>query len=298
MKLQTMLFGLCAGPLLGLSLLASAADDAPSVTTTAINDHLYLLKGRGGNVVASVGSDGVLLIDDDYANYQPAYKAAIAKLGNDQARFVINTHWHGDHTGSNAAWGETGSVIVAHDNVRQRLSTRQVNKFFDRVTEASPAAAWPLVTYAESMALHLNGDTIEVRHLPSGHTDGDSAVFFLESNVLHTGDHFFKDRFPFVDLASGGSVGGFIKNIETLLSMVGTDTVIVPGHGSLAGRQDLENYLEMLLATRDEVHKLMKAGLKLEAIQATGLDQRWESWGGGFINEANWIAFIVASDQM
>ena len=283
--------------LLGLCLLASTAmaETPPSVTTTAIKDGLYLLQGRGGNVMASVGDDGVLLIDSDYANYAPAYQQALSALGDDKARFLINTHWHGDHTGGNNFWGERGGVIVAHDNVRERMSTRQDNKFFGRVTEPSPAAAWPMVTYEDSLALHVNGDTLEVQHYPVGHTDGDSVVFFVKANVVHLGDHFFKDRFPFVDLASGGTIDGFISNVAALLEKTGPDTVIVPGHGSLADRGDLQRYYDMLVATRAAVKSMQAEGLDLAAIQAQGLDAKWESWGGGFINQDNWISFIVLS---
>lgn len=282
-----------------LLLVAATAhgQDAPTVTTTPIKDGLYLLQGRGGNVVASIGADGALLIDSDYPQYQPAYLEAVNALGHEGARFVINTHWHGDHAGGNAAWGESGSVIMAHTNVRQRLSTRQDMKLFKRVVEASPRPAWPLVTYEDSLALHVNGETIEVQHYPQGHTDGDSMVFFIESNVVHTGDHYFKDRFPFVDIGSGGTVGGFVENIAALLEKVDGETVIVPGHGGLATRSDLERYHEMLVETRAAVQAMQAQGMDLEAIQAAGLDARWDSWGSGFIKPERWISFIVTSPR-
>ncbi len=281
---------------LALCLLTlPALAQKPEVKITPLKDSLYLLQGRGGNVVASLGDDGVLMIDNDFANYRPAYQAALDSLGDAEARFVINTHWHGDHTGGNAGWGESGSVILAHDNVRQRLSTTQVNKFFDRTTEASPAAAWPLVTYADSLALHVNGDTVEVQHYPAGHTDGDSVIFFVNANVVHMGDHYFKDRFPFVDLASGGSVDGFVDNIAGLLERVDGNTIIVPGHGDLANRADLKRYHQMLLETRKTVRDMLARGMDLEAIQARGLGKKWEAWGEFFINEDAWISFIVAS---
>ena len=154
-----------------LALLAaagSAAAQPPTVETIPIRDGLYLLQGRGGNVLASVGGDGVLLVDSDYENYQPAYLEAVEALGAEAVRFLINTHWHGDHTGGNKAWGGTGSVIMAHDNVRLRMSTRQDMKMFNRVVEPSPVAAWPLVTYENSLALHVNGQTVEVQHYPAG----------------------------------------------------------------------------------------------------------------------------------
>jgi glyoxylase-like metal-dependent hydrolase (beta-lactamase superfamily II) len=285
-----------ASVLLGLCLLASTVvAETPSVTTTAIKDGLYLLQGRGGNVMASVGDDGVLLIDSDYANYVPAYQQALTTLGDGKARFLINTHWHGDHTGGNTYWGEQGGLIVAHDNVRVRMSSRQDNKFIGRVTEPSPVVAWPMVTYDDSLALHVNGETVEVQHYPRGHTDGDSVVFFVEANVVHLGDHFFKDRFPFVDIASGGTVDGFIANVAALLEKTGPDTVIIPGHGSLANRADLRRYYEMLVETRAAVKAMQAEGLDLEAIQARGLDPQWESWGGGFIKQDYWISFIVHS---
>jgi cyclase len=281
---------------LALSLLATAVvAQEPEVTSTAIKGNLYLLQGRGGNVVTSVGADGALLIDSDYANFAPAYQRALEALGQGSARFVINTHWHSDHAGGNDYWGDNGGVVIAHDNVRQRVSTEQVSTTFGRTTPASPPAAWPMVTYADSVALHFNGNTIEVQHYPAGHTDGDSVVFFVEQNVVHMGDHFFKDRFPFVDLDSGGSVDGFIDNVTALLDKIGPDTVVVPGHGSLAKRADLERYLDMLISTRAEVAGMRAQGLDSAAVQARGLSEKWETWGAGFINEERWISFLLLS---
>ena len=278
-----------------LVIAAGAAAETPTVETTPIRDGLYLLKGRGGNVVASVGQDGVLLVDSDYGNYQSAYLEAVQRLDAEAVRFLINTHWHGDHTGSNAAWGDTGSVILAHDNVRLRLSTRQENKLFKRVTEPSPESAWPLVTFGDSLALHVNGQTVEAQHYPSGHTDGDSVVYFVEADVVHMGDHFFKDRFPFVDFSSGGTVGGFIDNIAAVLERVGDNTTIVPGHGDLADRDDLVRYYEMLKATRTEVEGMQGQGMSLEAMIEKGLGARWKDWGAGFITEERWITFLATS---
>ena len=276
---------------------AALAEEPPSVNTTQITASLYLLQGRGGNMVASVGVDGVLLIDDDYPQYAQAEEAAIAKLSEAGTRFVINTHWHGDHTGGNEYWGKSGAVIVAHDNVRQRLSTLQVNKFFGRDIPASDPAAWPLVSYGTSMAMHLNGDTIELQHYPHGHTDGDTVVFFTTSNVVHMGDHFFKDRFPFVDMASGGNASSYAENVAAVLQKVDDSTVIVPGHGSLATKADLQRYHAMLVETRAEVHSMKASGMTLKQVQARGLNDKWQSWGAGFINQENWISFLYASLQ-
>ena len=281
-----------------LCLAASAAvAEEPTVETTPLKAGLYLMQGRGGNVIASLGEDGVLLVDDDYKQYQPAYLEALGELGMDGVRFVVNTHWHGDHSGGNELWGKSGSVILGHENVRERMSTLQEMKRFNRTVDPSPQVALPLVTFDDSLAMHLNGETIEVQHYPLGHTDGDSVVYFVEPNVVHMGDHYFKDRFPFVDLDSGGTVGGYIRNVNAVLSRVDENTVIVPGHGSLANRGDLVRYYRMLVKTRDEVQAMLDEGMDLEAIQEKGLDPKWESWGTGFIDEKSWISFIVSSPR-
>jgi cyclase len=271
------------------------AEDAPRVTSTLIKDNLYLLQGRGGNVLASRGEDGVLLIDDDYAQYAELYRDAVKSLGADSARFVINTHFHGDHTGSNGYWGEAGAVILAQDNVRARMSTRQDNKVLGRVTEASPAAALPMVSFADSLALHFNGDTLELQHYPTGHTDGDTVVFFVSTNVVHMGDHYFANRFPFIDLGSGGNVAQFIVNVEAVLARVDAQTIIVPGHGDLSNREELSAYLAMLKTTRSAVVKMRADGLSDDDILARGLGSQWESWGSGFINEERWIRTLLSS---
>lgn len=282
---------------------AQSADGVPEVSVTPLKGALYLLQGRGGNVVASLGEDGILIIDDDYAQYASAYQQALNNLrpGSEDAQtpsFVINTHWHGDHTGSNGFWAERGSVIVAHNNVRLRMSSRQEMKALGTVVEASPPSALPVVTYGDSLVLHFNGDEIEVQHFPRGHTDGDSAVFFSKENVVHMGDHFFKDAFPFIDLGSGGSVAGYLANIETLLTRVDSSTVIVPGHGAVANKADLERYHEMLSATTGAVKAALASGLSLAQVIEQGLGDKWSSWGQGFINEEMWISTLAASEQV
>ncbi|TXS96680.1 MBL fold metallo-hydrolase [Parahaliea maris] len=284
---------------LAVSLPLSAQEDAELVVKVSpLPAPLHLLQGRGGNVVASVGEDGVLIIDDDYTNYAPVYAETLkglAAAGEATPRFVLNTHWHFDHTGGNAFWGERGAVIVAHDNVYQRMSTRQEMKAMNRVVEPSPRPALPVVTYADSLALRFNGTTIEAQYYPSGHTDGDSVVYFVEQNVVHMGDHFFKDRFPFVDLGSGGSVGGYLNNVRAVLKRIDTNTVVVPGHGDLATRADLRSYVGMLEATIGLVNDRLDDGASVDEIVAEGLGNKWDSWGAGFIDEAKWIRTIAAS---
>jgi len=279
--------------------LAYAEDnDKPTVEVTSLPAPLHLLQGKGGNVVASVGEDGVLIIDDDYTGYAPAYDEALSRLTGESGtspRFVLNTHWHFDHTGGNQHWGEQGAVIVAHDNVYQRMSTRQEMKAMDRVVEPSPRAALPVVTYADALALRFNGGTVEAQHYPRGHTDGDSVVYFVEQNVIHMGDHFFKDRFPFIDLGSGGSVSGYLKNVETVLGRIDAKTVVVPGHGSLASKDDLQRFAAMLTETVALVQERLEQGASADDIVATGLGDQWASWGSGFINEERWVRTVAAS---
>jgi glyoxylase-like metal-dependent hydrolase (beta-lactamase superfamily II) len=285
-----------------LALLLHAAptpadSEKPQVSTTALKGPLHMLQGRGGNVVASVGQDGILLVDDDYAEYAPAYREALDALGKSgtEPRIVLNTHWHGDHTGSNGFWGQRGALLMAHDNVRRRMSTRQEMKAFDRVVEPSPPEALPVVTYGDSLVVHFNGDDVEVQHYANAHTDGDSVVYYARENVVHMGDLYFKDRFPFVDLHSGGNVFGYIAAVEAVLARVDEDTVIVPGHGSLANRADLKGYLDMLTRTSTSVKAALEGGASADEIIEKGLGAEWESYGSGFINEESWIRFIAGS---
>jgi cyclase len=283
-----------------LTPFSSAAEEQPSVSVTPLKGPLHLMQGRGGNVVVSIGDDGVLLVDDDYAPYAPAYQQAIAKLTESdiEPRFVLNTHWHGDHTGSNAFWGERGAVIMAHTNVRRRMSTRQEMKALDRVVEPGPKVALPVVTYGDSLAVHFNGDDIEVQYYPRGHTDGDSVVFYSRENVVHMGDLFFKDAFPFVDIGSGGDVFGYAANVKALLARVDDSTLIVPGHGSLANKADLARFHQMLITTSAIVKSALEQDMAVEAIINRGLGEEWASWGKGFIDESMWIRTIAASVQL
>ena len=290
-----------AAALIAVALIAvpSIAEETqePEVKATPIKGPLYFFQGRGGNVVASIGEDGVLLVDADYNKYAPAHAARAGEIaGNDAApRFVLNTHWHSDHTGGNNFFGEQGSVIIAHENIRQRMSTGQKIEAFDRVIEPSPKIALPVVTYGDSVALHFNGDDIEVQHYPKGHTDGDSVVFFAAENVVHMGDLVFAERFPFVDISSGGNVFGVIDNIAAVLARIDDQTVVVPGHGAITDKAGLAAYHEMLVTTSGQVTSALEQGKSLEEVTADGLGGQWESWGSGFIKEAAWISFIAGS---
>jgi cyclase len=269
------------------------------VRITPVSGNLYLLQGKGGNVLASVGDDGILIIDDDYSEYASAYHDALKSISGTAGlpRFVINTHWHFDHVGTNAYWGERGAVILAHDNVLERMATRQEIKAFQQIIEPSPRPALPVVTYGDSLTLHFNGDEVEVQHYARGHTDGDSVVFFRAKNIVHMGDHYFKDMFPFVDLGSGGNVLSYTANVATVLALIDDSTVVVPGHGALATKADLVRYHQMLETTTALVNSKLQQGLSVDDIAAQGLGPDWESWGQGLIKAPNWISFIAGSLQ-
>ncbi|MFT6052693.1 MAG: cyclase [Halioglobus sp.] len=268
-----------------------------SVTVSPIKGTLYMLQGKGGNVLASVGDDGLLLIDDDYTEYAPAYERALLEIAPQESapKFLLNTHWHPDHTGGNAYWSEKGTVIVAHKNVLRRMSTKQNIKALSWVVEASPSAALPVVTFESGLALHFNGDDVEVQHFPAGHTDGDSVVFFSKANVVHMGDHFFNGTFPFVDISSGGSVTGYAANVKMILDRIDDETIVIPGHGSIANKADLKRFLQMIETTSADIRSKLDQGMSADAIVEAGLGEQWGQWGGGFITEATWISFVAAS---
>lgn len=269
------------------------ADSGQVFKEVPVTNDIVMLQGKGGNIGLLQGEDGVLLIDDDYKENIGALEKALDKKSA-KPRFIINTHWHGDHTGGNEHLGEYAS-IVAHDNVRSRMASDQKIKFFGMNVPASPKAALPLITFEQSMTLHFNGQTLDVVHYPNGHTDGDSIVIIQPANVVHMGDHFFSGFFPFVDLESGGSVQGMTKNIEAVITKMNKDTKVIPGHGPLSTLKDVKTYHKMLVKTTAIVKRAMDKGKSLEDIKKKGLPSKWKSWGNGFIKEGVWITLVYTS---
>lgn len=220
-----------------------------------------VLFGAGGNIGLSFGEDGNVIIDDQFAPLVPKIEAAVKSVDPDPVRFVINTHWHGDHTGGNEAFGRAGAVIVAHDNVRRRMSVDTFSKQMDQTLKATPKAGLPVVTFAQGVTFHLNGDDIQVTHVDNAHTDGDSLVYWSKANVLHMGDtFFFKATYPFIDRESGGSIDGMIAAAKTGLGIVKPGGKIIPGHGPVATREDLQAYHAMLVDIRAKVAAGIRAG--------------------------------------
>ena len=264
------------------------------ITATKVAGNIYMLQGQGGNIGVSVGADGILIVDDQFAPLADKIKAALKTLGEGKLKFVLNTHWHGDHTGGNVQFGPD-APIIAHDNVRRRLATEQKSEFFKHTTPASPKEALPVITFDKSLSVHFNGEEIKVIHFPQGHTDGDSVIFFTNSSVVHMGDDFFVARFPFVDLESGGSVQGLTKNIAEIIPKLAADVKIIPGHGPISTVEDLKQYHHMLLETTAVVQSKMKAGKTVAQIKAEGLPAEWASWGSGFIKTDVWLETIYRS---
>jgi glyoxylase-like metal-dependent hydrolase (beta-lactamase superfamily II) len=256
--------------------------------------NLYMLEGSGGNIGVSVGPDGILIVDDQFAPLADKIKAALKTLGEGKLKFVLNTHYHGDHTGGNVVFGPD-APIIAQTNVRKRLSEEQKSKFFNRITPASPREALPVITFDNAVSLFFNGEEIKVIHFPRGHTDGDSVIFFHGSNVVHMGDDFFNGRFPVVDLEAGGDVEGMTKNVGDILSKLPPTVKIIPGHGPLSDVEGLKVFHRMLVETTDVVRKRMAAGKTLDQIKSEGLPEEWKSWGTGFINTNRWIELVYNS---
>ena len=284
--------------LLGFGTCAVAQQDFSDVTieATPIRDGLYLITGRGGNIVASIGEDGTFLVDDQYAPLTGRIQAALDKITDKPVRFVVNTHWHGDHVGGNENFAEAGAVIVAHENVRERMGSEQFMEIFNRTFPASPAKALPVVTFTDSVSLHLNADDVRVIHVAAAHTDGDALVYFEKANVLHMGDIFFNDMYPFIDIGSGGSIDGIIAAVKRALALANDDTVIVPGHGTIGDRAELAAYSEMLGGFRDRIATLKAEGKSLEEVIAAQPTAEFdERLGSGFIPPARLVRSIYDS---
>lgn len=247
---------------------AMAQDADVTVRTEPVAPGVHVLYGSGGNIGVSTGADGVFLIDDQYAVMTVKITEALARLSPEPPRFVLNTHWHGDHTGGNENLAAGGTLVVAHDNVRLRMGTEQFSKFFERATPPSAAAALPVVTFNDSVSFFLNGDEIRGIHVPQAHTDGDVFIHFRRANVIHTGDLVFAGMYPFIDLDSGGSVAGVVAAVDRMLALADEATRIIPGHGEVTDRAGLAAYRDMLVVTSGRVRELVKAGKTVDEVLA------------------------------
>ena len=264
------------------------------IETVPVATGIYMLTGEGGNIGVSIGRDGTLIIDDQYAPLAAKIGDALETLDGGSPRFVINTHWHGDHAGGNEAFAGSGAIIVAHQRVRQALQEERSIPLFDMHKPPSPRAALPVVTFDEHLTLHWNDQDIDLRHAPAAHTDGDAIVHFRTADVLHMGDTFFNGFYPFIDVDSGGSIRGMIAAAEQGLALAGADTKIIPGHGPLANRADLVAYRDMLVAAEAMIGALRAAGKTPDEIVAARPTAELDAeWGDGFLAPDVWVRIVA-----
>jgi cyclase len=278
-----------------LAVPAAAQQDMSKVEIKAeqLAPGVAVLFGAGGNIGVSYGEDGTTLIDDQFAPLTDKIQKAVADLGATPVKFLVNTHWHGDHSGGNENLGKAGAIIMAHDNVRARMSTDQKTRFGDM--KASPKAALPVITYADGLKLHLNGEEIRVIHVPAAHTDGDSFIHWTKSNVIHMGDLFmFGFSFPFVDVGSGGDVRGFVAAADKVLAIADDQTKIIPGHGAIATKADLQNHRNMIATVIAKVEAGIKAGQTLEQIKASKPADGFGIKADGFITADAFVETVYA----
>jgi glyoxylase-like metal-dependent hydrolase (beta-lactamase superfamily II) len=246
-----------------------AQDANVTINTTKLTDNVYMLKGSGGNIIVSVGQDGVFMVDDQFAPLTEKIKEAVSKIIDQPIKFVINTHWHSDHTGGNENLGELGSIIISHDNVKKRLSTEQFIDFFQRTIPPLSEKGLPIVTFSDNMTIYHNGDEIKIIHVDNGHTDGDSIVYFTKNNVIHVGDDFNDKSYPFIDLSSGGSIDGLISSLETISSIINDETKVVSGHSEVSNKTKVNEFTDMLKDVREKISQMIEDGKSLEEIIAS-----------------------------
>lgn len=250
--------------------------DTVRVRSQQVSGNVYMLIGAGGNIGLAVGDEAVFVVDDQYAPLTRKVLDAIAAITPRPVRFVVNTHWHMDHVGGNEQLGEGGVLIIAHENVRKRMSVEGFIEALNTRVPASPPKALPVVTFTDAVTFHINGDSVSATHVPPAHTDGDAIVYFRKANVIHMGDTFHNAGLPFVDLSSGGSLQGFITAADRVIAMSNEDTKIIPGHGPLADRARLRVYRDMIVALRDKIRAEIAAGRTLEQILAAKITATYE----------------------
>lgn len=278
------------------NLLATSvtwAQDPVQVEAIQVRGNIYLLTGQGGNIGLFIGSDGSFMVDDQFAPLTEKIIAAAKSVGGDVPKYLINTHFHGDHTGGNENLGQTGTLIMSHHGVRERLVNGSFIGAFGMKADPASKVALPTVTYSENMHLHINDETVHIVHIPRAHTDGDSFVVFEKANVVHAGDLFFNGFFPFIDAANGGSVKGVIAGVDAILALTDSDSKIIPGHGPLANRSDLQAYRDMLVMAYERLLQLKNTGVSAEdAVMQAPLKDLEQEWGDGIFTADKWIGIV------
>jgi glyoxylase-like metal-dependent hydrolase (beta-lactamase superfamily II) len=292
---------LAVASLLALPTLAQQDDFSKvQIKVTKVSGNIYMLEGAGGNIAASVGDDGIVIVDDEFAPLAEKIQAALKdlKITDKPVRFVINTHYHGDHTGGNEPFTNSGSTIIAQDNVRKRLVSGGVAGNGGSIKmENKPAekAALPIITFEHDVTVHLNGEDIRALHFPAGHTDGDAIIYFPKNNVVHMGDDFVRYGFPFIDVASGGSVQGMADGVEKAIAQLPADVKVIPGHGQLSNLDDVRAYVKMLRETTAAVQKAIAAHKTVDQMKKEQVLEPWAKWSGDFVNQDTFIETVYNS---
>jgi cyclase len=272
------------------SLLAQQDFSKVEVKATRVAGSVYMITGAGGNIGVSVGDDGIILVDDQYAPLVPRIEAALKTISDKPVRFILNTHYHPDHTGGNEQMGKS-APIIAQENTRKRLKEGTTTMFGPMA--AQPKGALPIITFNDTLTLHLNGEDIRAVYYPGGHTDGDAVIWFTQSNVVHMGDDFFNGMFPVIDLDNGGSVKGMIRSVDKVASMIPADTKVIPGHGPLGDRESLRKFSEMLKGTSAAIQAGITAGKTVDQLKAEKVLAAWDDpWGKGFIKTDMFIELL------
>ena len=270
------------------------------IKVTKVSGNIYMLEGAGGNIAASVGEDGIVIVDDQYAPLADKIQAALKSLAitDKPVRFVINTHYHGDHTGGNAPFSTAGSTVIAQDNVRKRMETGGAAGNGGSIkmdVPPAPKAALPVITFAQDVTVHLNGEDIRALHFPAGHTDGDAIIFFPKNNVVHMGDDFVRYGFPFIDVVSGGSVQGMIAAMEKVPSLLPADVKVIPGHGAISNLDDVREFVKMLKETSAAVQKAIDEHKTADQMKQEKILEPWKKWSGDFLDQDKFIETLYNS---
>ena len=292
---RCLLGGLLAS-VFSISALAQPDFSQVSIKTTEVTPSIYMLEGYGGNIGLSIGDDGVLVIDDQFAPLTAKIQNAIADLTEQPIRFVVNTHWHFDHTGGNEKLGQDGAIIVAHDNVRERLLKGQTIEALNMVIPPAPRVAVPVITFDQGVTFHWNNDSLEVVHPAPAHTDGDAVIYFKNANVVHTGDLYFNGFYPFIDASSGGSTQGVIKAVAAVLARIDNNTKVIPGHGPLSNQAEMQAYHAMLQTLYARIKALQEQGKTMDQVVAAKPTADYDDqWGNGFLGPDQWVQIVYST---
>ncbi|MBL7872182.1 MAG: MBL fold metallo-hydrolase [Cyclobacteriaceae bacterium] len=268
--------------------------DTVRIQPIKVTEQIYMLKGSGGNIGVLLGKEGTLMIDNQFAPLSNKINGAIKTLDPGEIRFAINTHVHGDHSGGNENFYKMGATLVAHDNVRTRMMKETVNARTNKTTPPRDKEAWPVVTFADKLNFHLNGEDVILHHFDRGHTDGDVIVQFKNANVVHTGDAFVRYGYPYIDLTNGGGINGFINTLDKILLLLDDNTKVIPGHGEVATKADVKKVRDGVADIRDQVAAALKKGKKVEDIAALGITDKYEAeWGKGFVKGKDFVLMVA-----